>query len=81
MLAEEFERLASSERAWEVTEKSFHEMNVSPIDPIKSALKVLSTIDVEPYLIDRVTRNLIDSSLAILQARLYEDRGNPNRRG
>jgi hypothetical protein len=72
-IAEEFELLASSRRTWEVEEKSSQEMSVSPVDRVNSALKVLSKIDLEPYLTDRVTRNLVDHSLAILYSQLFEN--------
>jgi hypothetical protein len=74
-MAEEFEQLASSIRAWEVKETPSEEMRVRPIDPVHGALKVLSKIDLEPYLVDSMTRNLVDSALAKLRLELFPQQG------
>jgi len=65
-IAEEVERLASSEGVWEVREEQSGKMSVRPMDRDDSALKLLSTIDLESYFIDRGTRRRIDNSLTLL---------------
>jgi hypothetical protein len=67
-IAEEVELLASSKQAWEVREEQSGEMSVSPMNRVNSALKLLSTIDLESYFIDRGTRSRIDNSLAMLHS-------------
>ncbi len=64
--------LASSKRAWTVTEKPSGEMSASPMDHVTEAIKLFSGIDVEIYFVDRVTRKRIDNSLALLQSQLSE---------
>jgi hypothetical protein len=71
-IAREFELIVSSERVWEVTETPSHETKAIRLNRVESALKVLSKIDLEAYLVDRVTRYLIDSSLAVLSSQLFD---------
>ena len=70
-IAREFEEVSSFERVWQVTEKpGVAEMDFQPVDPVKSALKILSKVYLEAYLVDRKTRDRIDHSFAILLSRL-----------
>ena len=78
--ARELEFIVSSKQVWEVTEKPSHEMSAVPIDRVNRALKVLSKIDLEAYLVDRVTRYVIDNSLAVLSSQLSDSHPNRNPR-
>ena len=75
-ITEQFELIASSKRASKVRETESGKMNVSDIssmDRVNSALKLLSEIDLESYLFDRGMRNRIDNSLAVLYSELSDN--------